>query len=68
MSKCDFISSDKAAGLCLASMSFPATKEDIVYSIEESGGSEAAIVAINQIPDRIYSSLEELVKYLEGEA
>ena len=64
--KCDFISSDTAAGICLENMSFPATKQDIVDRIEESGGAEAAIVAINQVPDRTYYSLEELVRCLEG--
>jgi len=65
--KCDFISSNTAAGICLGEMSFPASKQEIIDQIEDAGGAEAAIVAINQVPDRIYASLEELTKYLEGE-
>ena len=65
MGSCDFISSTEGAKECLAGIAFPADKEDILSRIEKSGGPEAVIVAANQIPDKVYDSLDELVEHLE---
>ena len=66
MGSCDFISSDQGAKLCLGDIEFPASKEQILDRIAVSGGPEAAIVAANQLPDKVYGSLEEVIESLEG--
>ena len=66
MDKCDFVSSADGARLCLGDLEFPASKEEILDRMEVSGAPEAAIVWANQIPDKVYESLDELVKCLEG--
>lgn len=65
MGKCDFISSAESSGLCLDGLAFPATKQQIIDWIEDNGGAESAIVAANQLPDRTFSSLDELEAEVE---
>ncbi|MHB1457192.1 MAG: DUF2795 domain-containing protein [Armatimonadota bacterium] len=67
MGSCNFISSTEGAQRCLNAITFPATKQEILSSIENNEGPEAVIVAANQLPDMIYQDLDELIKYLNAE-
>ena len=64
MGSCDFISSEEGAKKCLECIAFPANKQEILRLIEKSGGPEAVIVAANQIPEKVYQSLDELLQCL----
>lgn len=67
MGTCDFISSNEGAVKCLGGIEFPASKQAVLGWVESSGGPEAVIVAANQIPDKIYQSMDELLQYLDAE-
>lgn len=67
MGSCNFISSTEGAKECLDTISFPATKQEILSSIENNEGPEAVIVAANQLPEKVYQNMDELVKYLDAE-
>lgn len=62
MGVCSFISSPEGAKLCLGDIKFPATKEEVLEHIDNSGGPEAVTVAANQLPDRTYQDFEDLLK------
>lgn len=64
LGSCEFISSTEGARKCLEDISFPASKQDILSRIENSSGPEVVIVAANQIPEKVYESLNELLDYL----
>ena len=64
MGSCDFISSTEGAKECLECIVFPAGKEEIIDYIESKDGPEAVVVAANQIPDKVYTSMDELLQYL----
>lgn len=67
MGSCNFISSTEGAMECLGGIAFPATKEDILGSIMDSDGPEAVVVAANQIPDKLYQNMDELLEYLDSD-
>ena len=67
MGSCNFISSTEGAQRCLNAITFPATKQEILSCIEDNEGPEAVIVAANQLPDKVYQNMDELVKYLDAE-
>lgn len=67
MGSCNFISSTEGAKKCLNSISFPATKQDVLRSIEDNEGPEAVIVAANQLPNMIYKDMAELIEYLDAQ-
>ena len=66
LGSCDFISSTEGAKECLAGIPFPAGKQEILAYIERNNGPEAVVVAANQIPDKVYKSMDELLQYLEA--
>lgn len=67
MGSCNFISSTEGAQRCLNAIKFPATKQEILSSIENNEGPEAVIVAANQLPEIVYQNIDELIKYLDVE-
>ena len=67
MGSCDFISSTEGAQKCLGDIEFPASKQQVLDWVESSGGPEAVIVAANQIPDKVYESMDELLHHLGAE-
>lgn len=64
MGICDFISSSEGAMKCLGGIDFPANKQQILGWVESSDGPEAVVVAANQIPDKIYYNMQELLEAL----
>jgi hypothetical protein len=64
LDKCDFISSSEGAMKCLGGITFPASKQQVLDWVEGSDGPEAVVVAANQIPDKMYESMDELLQYL----
>jgi hypothetical protein len=65
MGDCDFISSEEGAKECLLNLAFPADKKKILEHVEDSDAPEAVTVAANQLPEKVYKNLDEVIETLD---
>lgn len=44
----------------------PCSKDDVIRQAEESGMSESIINILEKLPDKVYSSADEIMQYVQS--